>query len=429
MPLAPGSKKGEPVPSHRLPRVLACAALGLALVACVPVAATAKSGSNDGRLTRTAFYAPGPTLGAKEQIVHLLRQGQIRDAFLIAAMSVQPTAVWITQGTPAETRAEVRGIVRRAKSRGAIPVLVAYNIPGRDCAGLSAGGATTTAAYKAWIDGFAKGLGNARAVVILEPDGLGLLPSNCGGPNPGYPFTDTQRYEELNYAVNRLGDQPGTDVYLDGTHSRWLSVGDISLRLVTAGVQRARGFFVNVSNFQPTEHLVKYGTWISKCIHWGTVIRPPWAFDGDRFRWEWCASQYFPANVDDFATWGLTDTWYDEQVGNPDPALLTKFVVDTSRNGQGRWIPPVGKYTGDPLDWCNPPGRGLGQRATTTTGSPLADAFLWVKVPGESDGTCARGGAPPGSVDPEWGVVDPAAGQWFPQQALELARLANPPLF
>jgi endoglucanase len=105
--------------------------------------------------------------------------------------------------------------------------------------------------------------------------------------------------------------------------------------------------------------------------------------------------------VDDFSTWGLTDAWYDVQVGNPDPTLLTRFVVDTSRDGQGRWIPPAGKYTGDPLDWCNPPGRGLGFRATTGTRSPLADAFLF----------------------------DPAAGQWFPQQALELARLASPPLF
>ena len=67
-------------------------------------------------------------------------------------------------------------------------------------------------------------------------------------------------------------------------------------------------------------------------------------------------------------------------------------------------------------------------RPTTDSGSPLGDALLWVKVPGESDGTCTRG-APAGSVDPEWGIVDPAAGQWFAQQALQLAQLASPPLF
>ena len=37
---------------------------------------------------------------------------------------------------------------------------------------------------------------------------------------------------------------------------------------------------------------------------------------------------------------------------------------------------------GDPQDWCNPPGRGLGARPTTRTGNQLVDAFLWVKRPG-----------------------------------------------
>jgi len=60
------------------------------------------------------------------------------------------------------------------------------------------------------------------------------------------------------------------------------------------------------------------------------------------------------------------------------------------------------------------------------TDTGLVDAYLWVKVPGESDGSCTRGTG--GTIDPEWGIVDPAAGAWFPQQALQLAQLANPPL-
>jgi endoglucanase len=30
--------------------------------------------------------------------------------------------------------------------------------------------------------------------------------------------------------------------------------------------------------------------------------------------------------------------------------------------------------------------------------------------------------------DPLWGEVDPAAGAWFPQQALQLAQLSQPAL-
>ena len=109
----------------------------------------------------------------------------------------------------------------------------------------------------------------------------------------------------------------------------------------------------------------------------------------------------------------------------PGSPATTHFVIDTSRNGQGPWT-ATAPYP-DTQDWCNPPNRGLGLRPTLDTGVPLVDAYLWIKIPGESDGTCTRGG-PAGSVDPEWGVVDPAAGQWFPEQALQLARLANPPL-
>jgi endoglucanase len=103
------------------------------------------------------------------------------------------------------------------------------------------------------------------------------------------------------------------------------------------------------------------------------------------------------------------------------------FVVDTSRNGAGPWQFTPGTYT-DPQDWCNPPGRGLGARpaAKPVPGNALVDAYLWVKIPGESDGQCTRGTA--GPADPEWGLSDPAAGEWFPQQALQLAQLANPAL-
>ena len=35
--------------------------------------------------------------------------------------------------------------------------------------------------------------------------------------------------------------------------------------------------------------------------------------------------------------------------------------------------------------------QALGARPTTDTKQPLADAFLWVKTPGQSDGTCNGG--------------------------------------
>jgi len=108
----------------------------------------------------------------------------------------------------------------------------------------------------------------------------------------------------------------------------------------------------------------------------------------------------------------------------PGDAGLKRFVIDSSRNGQGPWTPPA--YP-DQQDWCNPPDRGLGVRPTAATGNALLDAYLWVKIPGESDGECTRGLGPGGTtVDPEWGIVDPAAGAWFADMALQLVHNAAP---
>ncbi|MDX6675373.1 MAG: endoglucanase, partial [Solirubrobacteraceae bacterium] len=126
----------------------------------------------------------------------------------------------------------------------------------------------------------------------------------------------------------------------------------------------------------------------------------------------------------DLSTWHYTDEWFDGAMGTAVPT--THLVVDTSRNGQGLWHPSV-SYP-DAQDWCNPPGRGVGTHPTANTGIGLVDAYLWVKIPGESDGQCNRGIAG-STTDPEWGgIVDPAAGTWFPQQALQLAQNASPPL-
>jgi endoglucanase len=122
------------------------------------------------------LYVPPPDHGAKLQIAALTSQGDTGSASLIRSMIDTPQAVWFTQGTPTSVKNDVHATVARATAKRSIPVLVAYNIPFRDCAQFSAGGATSAAEYEAWIDGFAAGIGDATAIVILEPDGLGIIP-------------------------------------------------------------------------------------------------------------------------------------------------------------------------------------------------------------------------------------------------------------
>lgn len=424
----------------KLMYLLVIVSLAAALIASAPGPASAKSRA--GLDPGTQFYVPKPNPGALEQISDLIASRNTADANLIRRMIKRPQAVWFTKGTPESVESAVRKTVERAADQGAVPVLVAYNIPFRDCAQFSAGGATNAAEYKAWIDGFAAGIGDAQAVVILEPDGLGIIPwynpfgnRDTWVTNPNYEWCQpaeanpataaADRFEMLNYAVDELKSNPGTRVYLDGTHSGWLGAGDAADRLILAGVNDADGFFLNVSNYVVNPRLEKYGTWVAKCIAFGS--NPASWGNGHT---EWCASQYHPANPNDFSSWSLSDQWYTDNVESQtwwySESVLKHFVIDTSRNGQGPWTPSA-SYP-DAQEWCNPPDRGLGVRPTADTGLTLLDAYLWIKIPGESDGECTRGLGPTGTVDPEWGIVDPAAGAWFPEMALDLVHNANPPL-
>lgn len=164
------------------------------------------------------------------------------------------------------------------------------------------------------------------------------------------PAQREERYAMMRNAVATL-KKAGATVYLDGGNPEWKKPEDMAERLKSAGVAGADGFALNVSNFFTTEANLAYGAALSA------------------------------------------------QVGGK------HFVVDTSRNGVGP--------TPD-RQWANPAGRALGTKPTSDTGNSLADAFLWIKRPGESDGA-ANGGLPAGTFMPEYALDlakrEPSAAQ------------------
>jgi endoglucanase len=283
--------------------------------------------SSSNPLAGSTFYGANP--GAQAQAA-AWAGSRPADAALMQRMADTPTSAWIGDwsGNP-ETVAG--NIVAAAGNK--VPVITLYNIPGRDCGNFSAGGAGSETAYKAWIDGVGRGLGNAKAVVVVEPDTLSQL---CDDPSA--------RFRMLNYAVDVLTANTNALVYLDAGNPGWIAADVMAERLKSSGVQKARGFAINVSNFKTTADSVAYGDAIS-------------ALTGG-----------------------------------------SHYVVDTSRNGNG-----------SNGEWCNPAGRALGQAPTTTTASKYADAYLWIKIVGESDGNCNGG---------------PNAGTWWGDYALGLAQRA-----
>lgn len=268
-----------------------------------------------------------------------IRSSNPAGAALLDKIAATAQARWFGEWV-SNISAGVGAYVQEAKGANAVPMIVLYNIPYRDCHGYSGGGLADKDAYLQWIRQAQQGIGNNPAVVILEPDAIALVDCLPQAKR-------TERYQMLAEAVNILNQGNQTLVYLDAGHSHWVTASVMASRLQQSGVGAARGFALNVSNFRTSQENISYGETLSGML-------------GGK-----------------------------------------GYVIDTSRNGQGP----------EPnAEWCNPPGRGLGERPRFVQDASSLDAYLWIKKPGESDGTCNGG---------------PSAGSWWPEYAIGLAERAK----
>ncbi len=293
-------------------------------------------------LSDLQFYVD-PESSAANQVRQWEQVGRAADANALRRIADQPIALWVT-GDPAAVEQQVRDRMAAAATKQTTAVLVAYNIPGRDCGKYSAGGAPDATTYRTWVTNLARGLGNGRAVVILEPDALShLIAGDCLSVAQAQ-----ERYALLQEAVRTLRAKPTTAVYVDAGNPSWITdTTAVAEALQRAGGREATGFALNVANFNTTDATVTYGRALAG------------ALGGAR------------------------------------------FVIDTSRNGRGPYPDP--HVDGAP-SWCNPPGRALGYPPTTQTGLPDVDAFLWIKEPGDSDGNCRPGEPPAGGWWPDYAL-------------------------
>ncbi len=321
---------------------LPSALLGLALAnACIPKrhavdAVPHKIGGNP--LSGATLYVDPNT--AARHTADNWRSSRPEDAAAMDKIASQPAAEWLGEWS-GNVRDFVKGRVNMITKAGALPVFIAYDAPDRDCGQYSAGGADSRSDYLKWIADVGNGVGERKAVLILEPDLLGLI-EKCTAAN-----AQESRYAMLREAVRTLKAYPKLILYIDAGNPNWVPAPDMAKRLQNAGLEYADGFSLNVSNYVGTPENLAYGKELSS----------------------------------------LTGGAH--------------FVIDTSRNGNGA---PADKA------WCNPPDRALGLRPTANTGAPNCDAFLWLKRPGESDGTCNGG---------------PRAGDFWPVSALALAKGAK----
>ncbi len=180
------------------------------------------------------------------------------DASKMNRLAETPMAKWFGEWS-GDVRAAANNYVSPAANVGQVPTLIAYNIPQRDCGSYSAGGSSSSAAYKSWIDSFAAGIGQRKAIVILEPDALAGM--DCLNA------ADQQtRIDLVSYGVQALRNHSQAAIYIDAGHTTWQTAGVMANRLKAANIANATGFSLNISNFQTTSSNTNYGASISSLV-------------------------------------------------------------------------------------------------------------------------------------------------------------------
>ncbi|EGZ12595.1 glycoside hydrolase family 6 protein [Phytophthora sojae] len=231
--------------------------------------------------------------------------------------------------------------------------VVVYGLPNKDCdAGYSNGNGTvkTGAGYEEFITNLTAIVGDRKVLYVLEPDAVGLLANKGCAVEYGY-------QSNLTMAIARLSENPNAEIYLDvgfWTLER-SDTADIVAQIVKELTQagRVKGIALNTSNYRSTTQIAEL------CTNFQTAV-------------------------------GSTDI---------------HCVIDTSRNFQEF-------ANASSTEWCNVRKAGIGAPPTNVTDLDNIDYLVYVKPPGDSDGTCVDQSAD--------AMQGPPAGEFFNDHFIKL---------
>ncbi|MEU4658303.1 glycoside hydrolase family 6 protein [Streptomyces sp. NPDC023723] len=383
----------------------------------------------------------------------------------------QPTGVWLDRIAAIEgvnggmgLRDHLDEALTQKGSGELVVQLVIYNLPGRDCAALASNGElgpTEIDKYKTqYIDPIAAILADSkyaslRIVTTVEIDSLPNLVTNTTPRATATPNCDVMKangnYQKgVGYALNKLGDAPNVYNYIDAGHHGWLGWDDnfgASANLFKeaattegATVNDVHGFIVNTANYSA---LKEQNFTINDTVN-GTSVRQSKWVDWNRYTDELSYAQAMRNQ--------LVSIGFDTNLG---------MLIDTSRNGWGGAARPTGPGATTSVDtyvdggrydrrihlgnWCNQSGAGLGERPQANPATGI-DAYVWMKPPGESDGSSqaidndeGKGfdrmcdptytGNPRNNNNMSGALANaPLSGHWFSAQFQQLMQNAYPPL-
>ncbi|MEU3851698.1 glycoside hydrolase family 6 protein [Streptomyces sp. NPDC029554] len=383
----------------------------------------------------------------------------------------QPTGVWLDRiaaingaGGKMGLRAHLDEALRQKGSGELVVQFVIYNLPGRDCSALASNGelkADEIDRYKTeYIDPIKAILADPkyaslRIVTTVEIDSLPNLVTNTGSRPTAVPQCDVMKangnyVKGVGYALNKLGDVPNVYNYVDAGHHGWIGWDDnfapsaaLFKEAATAEgatVNDVHGFITNTANYSA---LKENNFSITDNVAGKSVRESKWV-DWNRYTDELSFAQAFRNQ--------LVSIGFPSGIG---------MLIDTSRNGWGGTARPAGPGPQTSVDayvdggrydrrihpgnWCNQAGAGLGERPQANPAAGI-DAYVWMKPPGESDGSSkaidndeGKGfdrmcdptytGNPRNNNNMSGALPDaPISGRWFSAQFRQLMQNAYPPL-
>ena len=386
-------------------------------------------------------------------------------------VSSQPTGVWLDRIAAINgvsggmgLRAHLDAALAQKGTGEEVVQLVVYDLPGRDCAALASNGElgpTEIGRYESeFIDPIASILADSkyaslRIVTTIEIDSLPNLVTNTGSKATATPQCDTMLangnyVKGVGYALNKLGAIPNVYNYIDAGHHGWLGWDDNFVPSANLFYQAANaegatvndvaGFITNTANYSA---LKENNFTINDSVNGVSVRQSKWV-DWNRYVDEQSYAQAFRSE--------LVSVGFNSGIG---------MLIDTSRNGWGGSARPTGPGATTSVDtyvdggrydrriqvgnWCNQSGAGLGERPQAAPAAGI-DAYVWMKPPGESDGSSTAIANDEGKgfdrmCDPTYtgnarngnnmsGALPnaPLSGHWFSAQFQQLMANAYPPL-
>ncbi|HLJ25834.1 MAG TPA: glycoside hydrolase family 6 protein [Candidatus Angelobacter sp.] len=397
-------------------------------------------------------------------------------------VATYPTAVWMDHigaiagggGRLSLTQHLDTALTQEQGTTPIVVTLVIYDLPGRDCAARASNGElsinpTTTQTLPGltiyetqYIDVIASTLNNPkyaniRFVLVIEPDSLPNLVTNTGASftiaNCQLAQSSGVYVQGIQHAINAFHPISNAYLYLDIGHSAWLgwpnnASGAVTLFTsvvsgATAGLNSIDGFIDDTANYTPLKE---------------PFINASQTFNG---------TQLISANFYSFNPTVDEAGFVTEIQGlfraNGWPVSSTNFITDTSRNGWGGPNRPTAASTSTDVNtfvnaskidhrnhrgqWCNQSGAGLGVPPLAAPPDfPQFQAYVWIKPPGESDGTYPGSANQQGAVhaDPNCDPAQtnplagntltgsiansPPAGQFFAAEFIQNIQNAFPPV-